>query len=108
MEDRYENKIENRYEYNGSERFRPLSPWAYFGYGVLFSIPVIGLILVIVFSLSDGNVNRRNFARSFLIGLLVAVILTAILSAVIWAYITPHLSEIQNAIKMVEMVSKYV
>lgn len=31
-------------------KYKPLSPWAYFGYNILFSIPVIGFILLIVFS----------------------------------------------------------
>ena len=47
------------------EENRPLSPWAYFGYGFLFSIPVIGFILLIVFSFAGKNVNRKNFARSY-------------------------------------------
>jgi heme/copper-type cytochrome/quinol oxidase subunit 4 len=37
------------------------------------------LILLIVFSLSDANINRRNFARSYLIGLAVAIVLTIVL-----------------------------
>ena len=52
---------------------------AYFAYSVLFSIPLIGLILLIVFSFSDANINRRNFARSYLIGLAVAIVLTIVL-----------------------------
>ena len=48
------------------ERFRPLSPWAYIGYSLLFDLPVAGFVLQIVFALSKKNVNRRNFARSFL------------------------------------------
>lgn len=45
--------------------YRPLSPWAYFGYNILFAIPLIGIILLIVFSLDSSNINRRNYARSF-------------------------------------------
>lgn len=44
---------------------RPLSPWAYFGYSLLFSIPVIGFILLIIFSFAGKNVNRKNYARSY-------------------------------------------
>lgn len=46
-------------------KYRPLSPWAYFGYQILFSIPVIGIITLIFYALSDSNINRRNFARSY-------------------------------------------
>ena len=51
--------------YSGPEEYRPLSPWAYFGYSILFSIPLIGLIFNIVFCFSSANINRRNYARSF-------------------------------------------
>ncbi len=47
------------------ENLRPLSPWAYFGYSLLFAIPVVGLVLLIVFSFSRANYNRRSFARSY-------------------------------------------
>ena len=60
-------------------KYRPLSPWAYFGYEILFSIPLVGLILLIVFALSDSNINRRNFARSFFC----VYVLIAVLSIVL-------------------------
>ena len=47
--------------------YRPLSALQYLGYGLLFNIPVIGFIFLIIFSLSNININRRNYARSFLI-----------------------------------------
>lgn len=48
-----------------TEQYRPLSPWAYFGLNILFSIPVVGFVFLIVYSFSKGNINRRNYARSF-------------------------------------------
>lgn len=64
---------------NIPSNLRPISAWGYVGYQILFSIPLVGFILLIVFSFSDANINRRNFARSyfiiFLIGLILAVIL---------------------------------
>lgn len=61
------------------EEYKPLSPWAYFGYQILFSIPIVGLIFLIVFSFSSKNINRRNFARSFFcIYVLIGIILTVI------------------------------
>lgn len=59
------NPMEQNEILNLPERYRPLSAWAYFGYTILFAIPVVGLILLIIFALSSGNVNRRNFARSY-------------------------------------------
>ena len=54
---------------------RPLSPWAYFGWSLLFMIPVLGLIPLIICSFAGGNVNRRNFARSFWIGIIIVLVL---------------------------------
>ncbi len=56
------------------EQYRPLSPWAYFGLSILFSIPVLGFIFLIIFSISNGNINRRNFARSYWCVLVIAVV----------------------------------
>lgn len=53
--------------------YRPLNPWLYFGLSLLFSIPVIGLVCLIIFSFDDSNLNRRNFARSYWCKLLVGV-----------------------------------
>lgn len=56
-------------------QYQPLSPWAFFGLTILFSIPVVGFIFLIIFSFSDSNLCRRNFARSYWCALLVAIIL---------------------------------
>jgi len=65
-------------EYNGSEQYRPISMWGYFGYQLLFSIPVVGFIFLIIYSASDANINRRNFARSYWCVLIVAIIITVL------------------------------
>ncbi|MBO7355823.1 MAG: hypothetical protein J6U50_04255 [Lachnospiraceae bacterium] len=61
------------------DNYKPISPWGYLGYSILFAIPVLGLILLIVFSFSDANINRRNYARSIWCALLLGVIITVIL-----------------------------
>ena len=66
-------------------QYRPLSPWAYFGYMLLFSIPIIGFIMLIIFSFSDANINRRNFARSYFCVLLFALIVTGIVVGILAA-----------------------
>ena len=70
----------DKYGYSGAEKFRPLSPWAYVGYSLLFSVPLIGFILLIVFAFSDKNVNRRSYARSWFC----AALLAALLLLVFW------------------------
>ena len=63
----YPNTIPNEY--------RPLSAWAYFGYNILFAIPLVGFIMLIVFAFDSSNINRRNYARSFFCAYLVAIIM---------------------------------
>lgn len=62
--------------------YRPLSPWAYFGYNILFAIPLIGLIFLIIFAFDNSNINRKNYARSFFIVWLLVIIVVAIFLAV--------------------------
>ena len=67
---------------NIPEEYRPISMWGYFGYELLFSIPCIGFILLIIFSVGGTkNVNLRNFARSYFCLLIVVVALIVILAA---------------------------
>ena len=69
------------YDGRGSQipkEYTPLSPWAYFGYSLLFVLPVAGLILLIVFSFSSANINRRNFARSYFCIYMLILIVVAV------------------------------
>ena len=61
-------------------QYKPLSPWAYLGYQILFTIPVVGLIALIIFALNNDNVNRRNFARSYFCVLFIAIVLVVIIA----------------------------
>ena len=65
-------------ENNIPEKYKPISMWGYFGYELLFALPIIGLILILVFSFGGTqNINVRNFARSYfcvlIIGLIIAL-----------------------------------
>jgi hypothetical protein len=62
------------------DKYKPLGAWAYFGYSILFAIPVLGFICLVIFSLSSGNINRRSFARSYFCGLVLIVIVYLILA----------------------------
>ena len=70
----------SRFDYEGPVEFQPLTGWDYVGYTLLFSIPLAGLIFLMVFSFSDKNINRRSFARSYwcwlLLFLLAGLLLT--------------------------------
>ena len=61
---------------NIPENYKPISMWGYLGYELLFSIPCIGLILILVFSFGGTqNKNLKNFARSYLIIMVISIIL---------------------------------
>ena len=67
---------------NIPEKYRPISMWGYFGLEILFSIPVVGFIILIVFALGGTkNVNKKNFARSYFCFVIIFVIILAILVA---------------------------
>ncbi len=66
-------------EANIPPAYKPLGAWAYFGLQLLFCLPIVGFICLIVFSFDNGNINRRNFARSYWCALLIQVILIALM-----------------------------
>ena len=73
-------------DYNNiPESYKPISMWGYFGYEILFSIPIVGFICLIVFAIGAKNVNKKNFARSYfcytIIVCLVAIVIFAIMMA---------------------------
>ena len=66
------------YKYSIPKKFRPISAWGYIGYQILFSLPILGLILMIVFACSNEKVNRRNYARANLILIVISAIFTVV------------------------------
>ena len=78
------------------EEFKPLGAWAYFGYNILFSIPLVGFILLLVFSLGGTrNINLRNYARSFFCLLLISAVLGT-LFVVLAIFLGIRLTDIAN------------
>lgn len=76
-----EQNNENLQTTNIPEEYKPITMWGYFGYEILFSIPCIGLVLLLVFSFGGTkNINLRNFARSYFCFLIVLVVLFFILT----------------------------
>lgn len=61
--------------------YTPISMWGYFGYQILFSIPLIGWIIVIVFAITAPNQNLKNFARSQFCLLIIALVAAVIFAA---------------------------
>lgn len=75
---------------NVPSEYRVLSPWAYFGYNILFAIPVIGFIFAIIFAFDNSNLNRRNYARSFFCTFIIVFILVIIFIVIIGAGISTY------------------
>lgn len=76
----------NRNKFNVNDiplEYKPISMWGYFGYEILFSIPVVGFILLLVFAFGGTqNINLKNFARSYFCFLIIAVVLLIIIVAI--------------------------
>lgn len=66
---------EKRIIYKMPPKWRPLGAWAVIGYNILFMLPVIGLICIIIFSISSGNICRRSMARAYLLVTIIAAVL---------------------------------
>ena len=81
---------------NIPSNYKPLSAWAYFAYNILFSIPIIGFVLLIVFSFDNSNINRRNYARSFWCVILLVIIIITVIS--ILGISTTRINEIKGII----------
>ena len=60
---------------NIPEEYKPISMWGYFGYELLFSLPIIGFIFILIYAFGSGNINRRNFARSYFCFLIIGLVL---------------------------------
>lgn len=74
------------------EQFRILSPWAYFGLQILYSIPIVGFVFLLIHTFSAGNLNRRSFARSYWCALLIVgsfALVAAIIGVVVGLYFAP-------------------
>ena len=82
------------------EEIRPISMWGYFGYQILFAIPLIGLILLIVFALGGTrNVNLRNYARSYFCILIIGIaIFVFMIMTGVWAQYMQSIYQILNQI----------
>ncbi len=62
------------------DEISPISMWGYFGYQILFAIPIVGFIILLVFALGGAsNVNVRNYARSYFCVIIFAICLIGFL-----------------------------
>ena len=63
--------------------YKPISMWGYFGYELLFSIPVVGFIFLIIYAFGGTqNRNLKNFARSYFCFIIIVFILCMVIAAI--------------------------
>jgi len=68
---------------NVPSEYKPISMWEYFGYELLFGIPVIGFIILLVFAFGgSGNINVKNFARSKFCYVILLFVIFVVLAAI--------------------------
>lgn len=80
---------------NDGMDYTPISMWGYFGYQILFAIPLIGFIMLLVFSFGGTrNINIRNYARSYFCFMILSFIVGIILSLLFGATFAAILSEL--------------
>ena len=68
------------------DNLKPLSPWKYFLWTLLYTVPLIGFIFLIINSFTDKNVNLRNFTRSYWIAILFAIVISVVLIATVVSF----------------------
>ena len=73
---------------NIPKEYKPISMWGYFGYELLFSIPVAGFIILLVFACGGtSNINLKNFARSYFCYLILALAIIIFAAITISSYV---------------------
>ena len=60
------------------DEYKPISMWGYFGYEILFNLPIIGFIILVVMCFAAKNRNVKNFARSYFCFLIIVLVLVGI------------------------------
>ena len=83
-EEKQQQRVSNNAVHDDMDK--PLSTGAWFGYSLLFGIPLIGWLLAIIFSCAAHNQNVRCFARSRLLLLLLGIALCIGTGFLLWYY----------------------
>lgn len=69
------------------ENIKPISMWGYFGYQILFLIPLVGFIIILVFSFGGTkNTNLKNYARAYLCIYGIALLIVIIVVLALYSY----------------------
>lgn len=80
-------------------KYQPIGAWAYFGYSLLFALPVVGQIALLIVALVASNVNVRSYARSFFCLTLIIIIAVLLLTVAGGGLLTALLARIQEILQ---------
>lgn len=58
--------------------YQPMSPWGFFGWEIVYSIPIVGFIFLIINSIKKTNLSRRNWTLHFWIPAMIAAVVGVI------------------------------
>ena len=83
------------------KEFKPIGAWGYFGLALLYAVPVVGFIFLLIHTFSKGNINRRNFARSYWCWVILLLFLAALMLGLAYAGVLDA-AEVQEAISQLE------
>lgn len=88
-----------RFGYDGPKEFCPLSAWGYLGYSIVFMIPVVGWAILLYCALSSSNINRRSYARAYLLSIFIFLLLLIAAGCAIYVYCTgPEAQRVMRAL----------
>lgn len=61
-----------------------MSVWSYLGLFLLSSIPIVGIIMLIVFAIGSNNRNKTNYCRAILLGQVIMVLIIVLFWSSFW------------------------
>jgi hypothetical protein len=84
-----------------------IGTFGWLGILILFSIPIVGFVLCILWAFGGGNLNRRNFARACLILSVIAIALSIVFAVLIWPLAMGYIkSSAEPYMKQIEEIKK--
>ena len=84
-----------------------IGTFGWLGILILFSIPIVGFVLCILWAFGGGNLNRRNFARACLILSVIAIALSIVFAVLIGPLAMGYIkSSAEPYMKQIEEIKK--
>lgn len=95
-DDILQNSNDDELEENEDVENKIVSTSSFFGWSILFGIPVIGSIMCIIMSFAPKRKNLKNFARATLIKSSIGICILVGICIAIFSYINPILEKIRQ------------